>query len=304
MEAQQCVVDGQQRLNAIREFIECKLEVGSRLFSDLSSREKEEFLKYEIAVIDFDLEAGDERLKEVFHRLNRTYYSLSAIERLSSEYSSSDFLLVARVLCGEIETPGEHCVPQMGQTAPADDDSECEQYTRDPAIGEETWQWLMDHANGHYKRLLQNTSVFSKFEFDRKVPLMFTLNLMCTFISGVYYNRNDKVRVYLEDKLEYFPEKDDTINAINEAAEFISRIDLDAESIWWSKANFFSLMAELVRSRDYHLLSPESVKQKLTEFAVNLPPDYSLAAREAVGRKSQRELRGKYLRQLLLGVDD
>ena len=102
MEASQAVVDGQQRLNAIRDFVDGKLDLEGKLFKELSAKEREDFLKYEVAVIDFDLDAGDPRLKDVFYRLNRTYYSLSAIEKLASEYSASEFMLVARVLCGEI----------------------------------------------------------------------------------------------------------------------------------------------------------------------------------------------------------
>ena len=107
MEAYQCVVDGQQRLSTIRDYVDSKLDVDGRFFSDLPARVREEFLKYEVAVIDFDLDAGDVRLKEIFHRLNRTYYSLSAIEKIASEYSASEFLLVARVLSGEITKGAE-----------------------------------------------------------------------------------------------------------------------------------------------------------------------------------------------------
>src|SRR3954469_16424817 len=71
MEASQAVVDGQQRLNAIREFISGKLDVDGKAFKDLPIKDREEFLKYEVPVIDFDLNVGDPRLKEVFHRLNR-----------------------------------------------------------------------------------------------------------------------------------------------------------------------------------------------------------------------------------------
>jgi hypothetical protein len=290
MQAQQCVVDGQQRLNAIREYVEGRLEVNSKYFFDLTPQEKEEFLKYEIAVIDFDLEAGDARLKEVFRRLNRTYYSLSAIERLSSEYSASEFLLVARALCGEI---GEN-YDDVREDA-ADDE-----FKRDPAISGSTWAWLLEHSDGPYKQLLINSPVFSKFEFDRKVPLMFTLNVMCTYVCGSYYNRNDKVRSYLEDKLDEFSEKEEVILSVNRAAGYFSKINLPESSIWLSKANFFSLIAEFSRDEKYATLDPVSVRTKLREFEAKLPEDYALAAREAVSRKGQRELRARFIKRILL----
>lgn len=299
MVACQCVVDGQQRLNTIREFIGDKLDVGGRLFSEFSPKEKEEFLKYEVAVIDFDLDAGDGRLKEVFHRLNRTYYSLSAIEKISSEYSASEFLLVGRVLCGEISAKSDRSDDEM-----ADEESEAEglianRFARDPGIDNATWRWMLDHADGSYATLVEKMGVFTSFEFDRKVPLMFTLNVMCTYLSG-YYNRNDKVRKFLEDKNSDFPEKGEVISGINRAADFIGALDLPRESMWWSKANFFTLISEVARNADINLLDASVVRERLLAFANAVPSTYALAAREAVGRKSQRDLRGTAVRDVLL----
>jgi hypothetical protein len=140
MEAYQCVVDGQQRLSTIRDYVDSKLDVDGRFFSDLPARVREEFLKYEVAVIDFDLDAGDVRLKEIFHRLNRTYYSLSAIEKIASEYSASEFLLVARVLSGEITKGAED--EDLIELSNEDEDlapnHDLNGFKRDPGIDEQT----------------------------------------------------------------------------------------------------------------------------------------------------------------------
>jgi hypothetical protein len=84
MEASDAVVDGQQRLNAIRDFVDGRLDFQSKFFMELPPKQPGDFLKYEVLVIDFDLDAADPRLKDVFHRLNMIYYSLSAIEKLAS----------------------------------------------------------------------------------------------------------------------------------------------------------------------------------------------------------------------------
>ncbi|CAA7619146.1 conserved hypothetical protein [Magnetospirillum sp. LM-5] len=302
MEAYQCVVDGQQRLNTIREFIEGKLDVDGKQFSDLTPKEKEGFLKYEIAVIDFDLDAGDPRLKEIFHRLNRTYYSLSAIEKIASEYSASEFLLVARVLCGEITKQAFMTDDELIDVddSAEEGDPEANSFARDPGIDEGAWNWLLEKADGPFAMLIQNRAIFTRLEFDRKVPLMFTLNIMCTYLSG-YYNRNDKVRKFLEDKNSEFHEKEEVINALNEAAGFIHLMDLPNDSMWWNKANFFSLVCELSRNTAIKALGAPVVGGKLLSFANAVPQNYSLAAREAVGRKSQRELRGSAIRTAILG---
>ncbi len=302
MQAFQCVVDGQQRLNTIREFVDGKLEVSGKYFTDLTPREKEDFLKYEVAVIDFDLSADDERMKDIFHRLNRTYYSLSAIERLCSEYSASEFLLVARVLCGEIvneqtsaqdesldEVDIEGSSGQVGNT-----------FLRDPGVSDTTWEWLTAHSGGNYNRIITKNDIFSKYEFDRKVPLMFTLNVMCTYLAG-YFNRNDKVRKFLYDKNDEFQEKDEVIDSLNEVSQFIDDLALPADSMWWNKANFFTLVCELSGDQSLMKIGTNIVKDRIVAFSKNVPSDYALAAREGVGRKSQREFRGKMARLAILG---
>jgi hypothetical protein len=124
-------------------------------------------------VIDFDLEAGDDRLKEIFHRLNRTYYSLSAIEKIASEYSASEFLLVARVLISKVDDDPEIEVDEVDEQSVLSDLSN--RFARDPGIDEATWSWLIQRAVGKFASIIQQKQIFTPLEFDRKVPLMFAL---------------------------------------------------------------------------------------------------------------------------------
>ncbi len=303
MAASQAVVDGQQRLTTIRDFISGKIDANAGSFKDLDEKIKESFLKYEVAVIDFDLDAADPRLKDVFHRLNRTFYSLSAIEKLASEYSASDFMLVARVLCGEItnDAPSGEDESELGNIGSEDDVGEVLEsniFSRDPGVDDAAWNWLLSQAGGFYATLLRSHSIFSSFEFDRKVPLMFTLNIMCTYLAG-YYERNDRVRRFLDDKSDEFPEKDEVLSAINETASFVTAMQFDQRSPWWNKANLFTLIVELSRNPHLRRQSASAAAEKLNAFATSFPDKYSLAAREAVGRKPQRELRGTFVREVL-----
>lgn len=297
----QAVVDGQQRLNTIREFVSGELIVDGKKFSDLNTAEKEAFLKYEVAVIDFDLDVGDPKIKEVFHRLNRTYYSLSAIEKLASEYSASEFMLVGRVLAGEIlrETPD---IPELfddfADQHPGDVDNI---FSRDPGISNETWAWMVANAEGPYTSLIKSASVFTSFEFDRKVPLMFTLNVMCTYLNG-YYERNNLVRTYLDSKAERFAEKQIVIQRVNEAASYIERLHLPVGSMWWNKANFFTLIVELARQPELMQKPAPAVSQALIDFSGDVPDQYALDAREAVSRKPQRERRANTLQAIIEAV--
>lgn len=300
MEASQAVVDGQQRLNTIRDFVDGRLDIDGKVFKELLPKDREEFLKYEVAVIDFDLDVGDPRLKDIFHRLNRTYYSLSAIEKLASEYSASEFMLVARVLCGEILSEA----PDEDELDEADDEEEGIEpipnnlFSRDPGVDEETWRWLSAHAEGAFTDLIRSKPIFTPFEFERKVPLMFTLNIMCTLMAG-YYQRNDRVRKFLEERATSFPEREEIISVVNDTAAFIVGMKLPANAVWWNKANFFTLFSELSRHPELRRQSPRVAGRKLMQFAQAIPANYALAAREAVGRKPQRELRGNIVRMLL-----
>lgn len=294
MSSSQAVVDGQQRLNTIRDFINGKLTMDGKTFRDMSVEVREEFLKYEVAVIDFDLDVGDPRLKDVFHRLNRTFYSLSAIEKLASEYSASEYMLVARILSGEIlkAEPTDDELGDIGSET-GEDPIPSNMFSRDPGIDQATWDWLLERAEGSFASLIRSMPVFSSFEFDRKVPLMFTLNIMSTYLVG-YYNRNDKVRKFLDERATEFPEKDEVIAALNSAADFIVAMALPpkADSPWWNKANFFTIVAELTQHPDLCNQDPLRAAGRLMHFLGDMPADYAIAQKEGTGQKTERERRG------------
>ena len=56
MSTTSCIVDGQQRMSAIVEFIKDKYRVDNKLFSELEPKQKEEFLKYQVPIIDLDID--------------------------------------------------------------------------------------------------------------------------------------------------------------------------------------------------------------------------------------------------------
>ena len=297
-----CVVDGQQRLNAIREFISNDIEVAGKTFSQLSSDAKTDFIKYEVPVIDFDLDAGDPRLKDVFKRLNRTFYSLSAIERMATEFSASEYMLFARLLGDDIPaTLAEDEEASDGiDELEMEDASEAEpanEFLRDPGISEDRWAWLVARAGGEFAKMIAERGIFTPYEFQRKVPLMFVLNIVTTILSG-YYNRNLRVKKYLDDYSQEFPPADDMLGNLNNVATRIQALDLPAGSIWWNKANFFTLVVELY-ARLSATLDLHGSRKALLDFEADLPNDYALAAREALNNKTQREMRAHHVVGLL-----
>jgi uncharacterized protein with ParB-like and HNH nuclease domain len=169
-----CIVDGQQRTDAIRGFISNEFEVEGRYYKDLLEDEKSSFLKYEIAVIELDLENDDQRVKEIFQRINRTSNSLTIIEKLASEYSTSEYMLVAKLLTDQIELNTTNNL-----------------FKEDPNIPDSFYVWAKLHRTLKSKKLFTSSSIFSVIEISKKNNLMYVLNIMSSVIGGMY-RRNDK----------------------------------------------------------------------------------------------------------------
>lgn len=282
-----CVVDGQQRLNAIGEFIDGAFRVDGRLYQELSGDEKSAFLKYELATIELDVDNDDPVVKEIFQRLNRTANSLTSIEKLASQYAPSEYMLVASYLTGELSY---------------DDPDEETKYRVDPAIDPAFFRWANEHTNEPFARVIQESSVFRSHELSRKVHIMYVLNLMSTYLSG-FFNRNERSRELLDEYAEDFEEKEQIVDVFNQAAQVWLDLNVPEQSYWRNKANFFSLITALTAAiREGRKVDPEALSQALLAFEHDVPPDYRLAASEAVNNTRQRELRNAYLYGLVVAA--
>lgn len=282
MQTTSCIVDGQQRCNAILEFVDGKLAVEDRYFKDLTNDEKAEFLKYEIAVIELDLDNNDIRVKDIFQRVNRTANSLTAIEKLASEYTPSEFMFFARLVSGDIEL-----------TDTEDD------YHVDPNIPGYLIDWGKEQDITKISKVILESKVFSEREIIRRVHLQYTLNIMATLLGG-YFNRNVATKELLENYSENFPHKDALLLLLNKIANIYQKLKFNSRSMWRSKANFFTLFIELGNTIiDKKKINIESLHAELANFEENTPADYKLAAKEGVNNMQERELRGAYVQRLI-----
>lgn len=298
MTSTSCVVDGQQRLNAIMEYINGNFSVHQQRYQELPSEKKEEFLKYEIPIIELDLRHDDPTIIEIFKRLNRTFYSLSNIEKLSTEYAASEFMLVAKFLCGDLQRENTAVLEEY-------DDIQGTTYTQamtNPIIPASFYEWAKKFDVEPAHNYILGDAVFTAYEISRKVPLMFTLNVLGTLCKGSFYARNEEVISLLNGLESEFPEKDEYSIRITRSCDFINRMKLDKDSYWNNKANSFSLLVCLVRN--FSRLEdndPQMVKATLEEFAAHAPEEYRTAAKEAVNNKRERITRNRHLETLLFG---
>ncbi|MDO9031150.1 MAG: DUF262 domain-containing protein [Hydrogenophaga sp.] len=280
MTSTSCVVDGQQRMNAINEFIEDKFSVDGKKFSELDSTEKEVFLKYEVPVIDLDLSENDPQIIEIFKRLNRTFYSLSKIERLATEYSPSEFMLTAKLLSNQLSLS----------------DEESEPLSRDPNVPPSLYEWAATQKTANYTKWLTGSGIFSSYEISRKVHLMFTLNIMSTTMSG-FFNRNELSEEYLDQYSQSFAEKDKVVKLLDVTSKTINTLKIKENSYWTNKANAFSLFCAIARV-DFNI-DTKKLKLLLQDFEKNTPANYALAAKEAVNNKRERLMRDEFIQDLL-----
>ncbi|MCA5011778.1 MULTISPECIES: DUF262 domain-containing protein [unclassified Enterococcus] len=99
------IVDGQQRLNSIDQFVKGNLILktkdlldeeaqklyGNKSFAQLTEGEKKDFWGYKISVIEIDPNANEENVIKMFNRLNLTEYTLNNQEKRHANFGSGKF---------------------------------------------------------------------------------------------------------------------------------------------------------------------------------------------------------------------
>jgi len=282
-----CIVDGQQRMNAIFEFIRDKYKVDDLFFSDFDAKTKERFLKYQIPIIDLDIDNEDPEIIEIFQRLNRTFYALSTVEKLSTEYASSEFMLFAKSMCKEIDFQDDDLI-----------EFEVLPLQLDPNIPPSFVDWALENKSKHFQKLILEKKIFTSYQLTRQVHLMFTLNVIATVFSD-YFNRNDFATRYLDEYAETFKDKDIVFEKLENSAKKILELKLKENSYWYNKANIFSLICLFAKNENLFQKENEEIKEKLLGFSENIPEEYRIAAKEGVNNKKERLIRAKFLNELL-----
>lgn len=294
------IVDGQQRTNAILDFIQNKFSVNEKKFSELSDSEKERFYKYEIAIIELDLDHDDKKVQDIFQRINRTSNSLTNIEKKASEYSFSEYMMIAEFMSSQLAMVGLDSDEEI-----SDDNSNISEIKQNPYIKDLFKNWVKSNPIKNYEKLITSENLFTSNEIAKKVNLMYTLNLMTTYLSGEIYNRNDKVWELAEEYAEIFPEKDLIVDVFEKVASIILALKFKKNSFWYRKANFFTLFNVLARNIE-EFTSPdkiaqleiiEQLKNKLDDFQPT--EEYRNAAKEGVNNAKERALRNKELSEFL-----
>lgn len=281
-----CVVDGQQRLTSIQQFIAGRFDVDGVAFKDLKKNEKEDFLKYQVPIIDLDLKQNDPLLIEIFKRLNRTFYALSNIEKQATEYASSDYMLIAKALSDQLffekDASGEQGARELDPLIPSDIVSKAKKLKAP-----------------RFQQLILESGAFTIHEVARKVHLSFVLNIIATCNLG-WYNRNVGVSRLLESDEYDFDHYAKLGRELERIADFIINMNLKPDSYWMNKANLYSLIVVLYRHlKELPDLTPQAIHSRLKKLEAKLPPEYAMSAKEAVNNKKERMTRHDQLEKTL-----
>lgn len=238
LETQEVVVDGQQRLSSICEYIQdsnfCKT---IKKYSELTPDEKKAFLNYDVTIRDLK-DVSSEIIKDIFRRINQTKYNLSPIEIQHAIYD------------GEFISTGYAILDKLDS---------------------------------------QKLIIFNDSEISRMSDLNFVLLLMATYEEGGYFTGNSKTEHYIVTYNDEYPNKKETVTKFSEILKVIADLQLNEDSIWYRKSNFYTLVAELLKSDQI----PENLKNRLLEFEKQI----------LVGKDNAENDFGKYYARMFTGTN-
>jgi hypothetical protein len=290
LKAKEIVVDGQQRLTTIIDYIQARNDFISQKsitpFDELGEQEKRDFLNYLITVKDLkDLTQAN--IIEVFKRINSTNYSLNTNEVLNAEYGGGEFAIFCKTL--------------------ADKNYELRANETSIEIDKEQRELI--------NTFLEKNNVFSNNDIKRMFDSQFIMLLSSTILEGQYFSRSSKINDYLERYNNDFKVYKEILNNLIGAFNLIDKLGFSEKSYWFNKANLFTLIIELVKfSKEELNLNSFEIKLNELENKSDLyfvgeednlaliSPDemkYFEVARQGSHELSAREHRGKVIGEIL-----
>ena len=240
LKTREVVVDGQQRLTTIVDYIQAKNDFSNQnkitSFDELTIDEKKDFLNYSITVKDLK-DIGDDNIKEVFKRINSTNYSLNTNEVLNAEFGGSEFAIFCKQLVDYEYNPN------IKET--------------DIIIEEDIKNKIINFFNKNF--------VFSNNDIKRMFDSQYIMLIISTFLEGGYFSRSTKINYYLEKYNLSFENYNIQLELLKNSINIIEDLKFSKNSYWFNKANLFTLLVEL-RNTQKNKINLEILESKLLEF--------------------------------------
>lgn len=109
----------------------------------------------------------------------------------------------------------------------------------------------------------EHIPIFSDSEMSRMSDLHFILLLMSTIENGGYFTLDKEIERFIAAYNDEYPSKDKVRQLIIGVLNDIKNLQIEPDSIWYRKSNFFTLVVELcfANEKDY-----DKIKSRLIEF--------------------------------------
>ncbi|SDO86821.1 Protein of unknown function DUF262 [Halomonas shengliensis] len=120
---------------------------------------------------------------------------------------------------------------------------------------------ILDHAG------LEEYGVFKESEFTRMADLHFILLVMATLENGGYFAQDREVEPKVAEFNDEYPNKDHMIATILKTFAVIKDLQLEPDSIWLRKSNFFTLVVEIAKNL---ARLPKDLRRRLDELEDNI----------------------------------
>ena len=284
------IVDGQQRINAIFEFIQGKFKLQSKylispdiqnLYGDLTFSQLPDDIKkriwiYEISVVNLNNTFSLDEIKNMFYRLNLTDYSLNEQEKRNSMDSV------------------------FGKAAESLADS--------------------DFWTKH--------KVFSPKDVRRMGDVEYCSSILLLCREGIVDQTKQEVldQIYT-DFVDEYPDRDKDLEKVNDAINYINAIITpETESFSSKKIQMFTLFALAFDFIDNEILINDEIKKYFVQFVktynafkneyefplsteeerkvFEMIKKYKLASSEGVNKISNRMIRFEVLKKILLNTEN
>lgn len=291
------VVDGQQRTSTIINYIEATDIFAQKLrkikpFKELTEVERRTFLNFEVS-IRYLKNATPEQIKNIFQRINSSEYSLNKIEMHNAQFGDSEFILFAKQIVEKEE----------------DIDMDIIDFKINPV----NRQLL-------HNFFVEDSKIFNSNDLDRMLALQYLMTIIATMVdNGEYFHRTTKNEQYLEEFNGEFPDAYLYENRLIEIITFINSLELATDSIWFTKANMFTLIIEIYKilldRNSLEDINVEVFKSKLNELEqsyyaylsdkTNYKEKalgeilYFEGSRQGLNDAGPRENRGKLMREII-----
>jgi hypothetical protein len=286
--SKEVVVDGQQRLSTIVDYIKNQgdFETQNKVtsFQGLDIEKKKKFLNYLVSVRDLK-DIGEDIIKEIFMRINNTEYSLNTVEKINAQFGDSEFVIFCKQLSEREFQPNI----------------------------ENTTAIVVKDTRDLINDFFLNNKVFTENDMKRMNDLQYVMTLVSTLIESDYFSRNTKVIGFIEqynsefDRQSIIEEK--LLNAIN----LYNLLELETSSYWFSRTNVFTLLVVFSNAEigEYNV---QKLKEELLDMEVSnkkyfagietdqIPAElhkYFEFGKEAVNEKSARIYRADIIKKVL-----